>query len=457
MSITTIAAFSTCRIIIVLACLVFYSIADANNGASVQLHNNSAASTQASIRKSRKNKFCSFSFLPFRSPLRPPIPSTLKLLMQLPSPHAPPSSPPATPPPQPSAATSAPSPNQLILADQRLAVVYPIIQKFKSIITSDPLNITETWVGDNICNYTGFYCDHPPDNSSAIALASIDFNGHHLSAPTIDGFLDQLSDLALFHANSNNFSGTISTNMSKRRYLYELDISNNMFSGPFPASVAGINGLTFLDIRFNRFSGSVPPAIFTQNLDVLFLNDNNFMSNLPTVSNYHISYLTLADNKFSCPIPSDIYKTLSALTEVLLLNNQLMGCLPSELGLLKGVTVFDVSKTMLTGPLPFSLACLEEVEVLNFAENLLYGIVPDVLCELPNLANLTLSDSYFTHVGTACKSLIDSRVLDVRNNCIPTLPSQRSVKECTYFFAVPRICPSIETYETIPCTPPHFR
>ncbi|XWS24199.1 hypothetical protein CRYUN_Cryun28dG0080300 [Craigia yunnanensis] len=95
----------------------------------------------------------------------------------------------------------------LVFADQRLAVVYPVIQKFKSIITSDPLGITKTWLGSDICTYKGFYCDNPPDNKSAVAVASIDFNGFQLSAPTLDGFLGQLPDIALFHANSNNFEG----------------------------------------------------------------------------------------------------------------------------------------------------------------------------------------------------------------------------------------------------------
>ncbi|KAJ6328055.1 hypothetical protein OIU77_009860 [Salix suchowensis] len=86
----------------------------------------------------------------------------------------------------------------LVFSDQRLALVYPIIQKFKSLITSDPLGITKTWAGSDICSYKGFFCDSPPDNKSATAVASVDFNGFQLAAPTLDGFLDQLPDVALF-------------------------------------------------------------------------------------------------------------------------------------------------------------------------------------------------------------------------------------------------------------------
>ncbi|PON65026.1 LRR domain containing protein [Parasponia andersonii] len=361
------------------------------------------------------------------------------------------SNPPAPPPT---------SPERLVFADQRLAVVYPVIQKFKSIITSDPLGVTKSWVGSDVCNYTGFYCESPPNNASAMAVASVDFNGFKLGAPTLDGFLDQLSDLALFHANSNNFAGTISPNVAKLRYLYELDISNNGFSGSFPNAVLGMESLTFLDIRFNFFTGSVPPQIFfMQNLDALFINNNDFMQKLPdNLGTSHILYLTLANNKFIGPIPSTIAKLFSSLTEVLLLNNQLTGCLPYEIGFLKEAIVFDIGNNQLTGPLPSSLACLDKVEQLNFAGNFLYGMVPEVVCVLENLANFSLSDNYFIYVGPVCRGLIESGVLDVRRNCIPGLPNQRSIEECVAFFAYPKrlLCPYKWSYNHIPCELPHF-
>ncbi|GLT58897.1 hypothetical protein SLA2020_317560 [Shorea laevis] len=350
-----------------------------------------------------------------------------------------------------------PSPSKqkaLVFADQRLAAVYPVIQRFKSIITSDPLGITKTWVGSDICSYKGFHCDNPPDNKSAITVASVDFNGLRLSAPTLDGFLDQLPDIALFHANSNSFSGTLSPNIAKLRYLYELDLSNNQFSGKFPTAVLGMNGLQFLDIRFNFFEGSVPGQIFTQNLYALFINNNGFTMQLPeNISTTRLLYLTLANNKFNGSLPKAIFKALSSLTEVLLINDQLTGCLPYEIYYLKEAVVFDAGNNQLTGPLPFSLACLQKVEQLNFSRNLLFGVVPEVVCGLPNLANLSLSDNYFTSVGPLCRVLIHRGVLDVRNNCILDLPFQRPVHECAEFFAYPRLCPRFWSYVYIPCKP----
>ncbi|GAV81345.1 Pkinase domain-containing protein/LRR_1 domain-containing protein/LRR_8 domain-containing protein, partial [Cephalotus follicularis] len=220
-------------------------------------------------------------------------------------------------------------------------------------------------------------------------------------------------DIALFHANSNNFTGTISPNIAKLPYLYELDISNNQFSGPFPTAVVGMDGLTFLDIRFNFFDGSVPPQIFTQNLEALFINNNDFMLTLPdNIGSTHILYLTLANNKFNGPLPGGIFKALSFLTEVLFLNNRLTGCIPYEIGYLREAIVFDAGNNQLTGTLPFSLSCLEKVEQLNFAGNLLFGMVPEVVCQLERLVNLSLSDNYFIQVGASYHLVVVRLVLE---------------------------------------------
>ncbi|KAK4752140.1 hypothetical protein SAY87_020938 [Trapa incisa] len=360
-------------------------------------------------------------------------------------------------PPSPSPAR--PVPLNFTFTDLRLAVVYPVIQAFKLTITSDPLGITASWAGPDICSYTGFYCDAPPDNLSATAIAAVDFNGYRLSAPTLGSFIDLLPDLALFHANSNNFSGTIPPGIARLPYLYELDISNNNLSGQFPSAVFEIAGLSFLDIRFNSFTGSVPPQVFSQySLDALFINNNNFIMSLPSnLGSTPVLYLTLANNKFTGPIPRTIGNASSTLTEVLLLNNLLTGCLPYEIGLLKKATVFDVGNNLLTGQLPYSLACLESIEQLNFAGNYLYGEVPEALCGVESLVNLSLSGNFFTRIGPTCWKLVKSGVLDLRKNCIYGIPDQRPYWECSRLLAHPKVCPNYwwHWHNYVPCKISH--
>lgn len=344
-----------------------------------------------------------------------------------------------------------PAPSQGDFPNVKQYLAYLVIQRFKLTITSDPLNITGTWVGSKICDnddtttYRGFFCDIPPGTNDT-TVASIDFNGFHLGAATLDGFINAFPDLALFHANSNNFSGTV-PNLLALPYLYELDLSNNKLSGPFPSNVVPLSGLAFLDLRFNYFQGSVPPPIFLIGYEVLFLNNNFFDSSIPaTLGSSPVEYLTFANNHFTGPIPVSICNTSSTLLEVLFLNNQLSGCLPYEIGYLRDITVFDVGTNKLTGPIPLSFGCLSNVEQLNLAQNYLYGIVPEVVCQLArtgNLVNLSLSDNFFTGIGINCWDLIHNNVLDVRRNCIPGLPHQRPLKECAWFASLPKLCHSV--------------
>ncbi|CAL9072580.1 unnamed protein product [Musa hybrid cultivar] len=331
-------------------------------------------------------------------------------------------SPPASPP------SSEPQPSDFPNLKQYYA--YLVIQRFKRSITCDPNGVIQTWVGYRPCTYQGFYCAAPPDSPDTPTIASVDFNGFRLCAPTVAGFVDQLPDVALFHANSNNFSGPI-PDLTGLPYLYELDVSNNLHSGPFPADVLALSNLIFLDLRYNLFAGSVPASVFALDLDVLFLNNNNFFQPLPAdLGSSPVAYLTLANNGFTGPIPRSICNASKTLVEVLFLNNKLSGCLPYEIGLLSIATV----------------------EQLNLAGNLLYGEVPDVVCRLAkdgNLANLSLSGNYFTSLGLSCWDLVKSEVLDVRHNCIVGLPEQRPPSECSKFLWRPKHCP-VSHY--IPCS-----
>ncbi|KAL2460982.1 Protein ECERIFERUM 1 [Abeliophyllum distichum] len=73
-------------------------------------------------------------------------------------------------------------------------------------ILSDPQNLTTNWVESGVCNYTGVYCAPVPDNPS-IRI------GSDLNHGDITGYLpeelDRLTDLGVFHINSNRFCGTV--------------------------------------------------------------------------------------------------------------------------------------------------------------------------------------------------------------------------------------------------------
>ncbi|KAM0025085.1 putative leucine-rich repeat domain superfamily [Helianthus debilis subsp. tardiflorus] len=389
----------------------------------------------------------------------PPPPSRPEPMPPPPPPSPPPPSCPPPPSPSPPSCSPPPPPPspppRLVFESKRLEIVYNVIQNFKKKVTYDPQGITDTWIGGDICNYKGFVCDIVPRYNQK-ALAGIKFNNFNFNGPnlTLDDFIIGFPDLVFFHANSNNFTGSIPSKIKDLRYFYELDLSNNNFSGRFPYEVLRATKLLFLDLRFNAFAGTVPPQVFGLNLDLLFINNNNFIQTLPyNLGETTALYLTLANNKFVGGIPPSIGLASDTLLEVLFLNNQLTGCLPYQIGYLKKATVFDVGFNMLHGPIPHSFQCLKKMELLNLAHNNFSGVVPEAVCCLPELSNFTLSYNYFTQVGPQCRKLIDSGILDVTQNCILDLHNQRTADECAEFFSRSHsICPNQRFLTThVPC------
>ncbi|KAK8623403.1 hypothetical protein V6N13_118288 [Hibiscus sabdariffa] len=339
------------------------------------------------------------------------------------------------------------------LANQ--ARILAITQELKRNITFDPQNYTRTWVGNNYCLFKGFICDTVPD-LNITGLAGIDFNGATFGGNlNFYRFVTNLPDIAIFHANSNNFSGIIGQGLSGLRYFYEIDLSNNKFIGGFPSNVLTARNLTFVDLRFNNYLGTVPRSVFNFDTDVLFINNNVFSQTVPTnLGNTPALYLTLGNNNFTGTIPRSIGAAWETMTEVLFLGNKLSGCLPFEIGYLNRTTVFDVGSNRLTGPIPQSFGCMAKLQLLNMAHNRFYGAVPEVLCRLPNAFNFTLSNNYFTQVGPQCRRLIRLRRLNVNRNCIMGLPFQRSAADCASFFSRPRSCARESTFSIIPCRLP---
>uniref|UniRef100_A0A0E0E8Y9 Leucine-rich repeat-containing N-terminal plant-type domain-containing protein n=1 Tax=Oryza meridionalis TaxID=40149 RepID=A0A0E0E8Y9_9ORYZ len=348
--------------------------------------------------------------------------------------------------------------------NERLYRAYLVIQRFKSTITSDPKNVTATWTGHDICgdkNYLGFYCSTLPGPDKKLTVTEVVLNGFGMHAPNLHGFIDQLPDLAFFHAASNNFGGDIPS-LSELGYLYELNVAKDVPIHPASNYIAGGSGVdihrgncfgAILNFTFHLRTrdmkgwgkGMIPGATDAK---TLLLNYNNLPGPLPAdLGLSKLSHLALANNKLTGPIPPSISNLQDSLLEVLLLNNQLSGCLPHELGMLTKTAVIDAGMNQLTGPIPSSFSCLTSVEQLNLGGNRLYGEIPDALCKLAagpagRLANLTLSSNYFTSVGPACLSLIKDGVLNVKNNCIPGFANQRRPAECASFHSQPKTCPA---------------
>uniref|UniRef100_A0A251UQ98 Cell wall hydroxyproline-rich glycoprotein n=1 Tax=Helianthus annuus TaxID=4232 RepID=A0A251UQ98_HELAN len=196
--------------------------------------------------------------------------------------------------------------NNLVFENPSLRKVYIALQAWKSAIFSDPFNFTANWTGPAVCSYGGVFCAPSLSNSSNRVVAGIDLN-HGDIAGYLPPELGLLTDLALFHINSNRFCGTVPNTFKKLKLLHELDLSNNRFVGTFPTVVLSLPKLKFLDLRFNEFEGSVPIKLFDKDLDAVFLNDNRFKFGIPpNLGNSPVSVLVLANNNLGGCLPASI-------------------------------------------------------------------------------------------------------------------------------------------------------
>ncbi|XP_017628919.1 receptor-like protein EIX2 [Gossypium arboreum] len=106
---------------------------------------------------------------------------------------------------------------------------------------------------------------------------------------------------------------------------------------------------------------------------------------LPT-SLEHLSYLSLAQNKISGPIPSSIGE-MSYLKFFDVSKNQLTGQIPLSIGDLSSSEFFDVSENELNGTFPPCFGQLKSLETLGFGYNLFEGVVLETY--FSNLTRLT--------------------------------------------------------------------
>ncbi|XP_068638606.1 leucine-rich repeat extensin-like protein 4 [Aristolochia californica] len=327
------------------------------------------------------------------------------------------------------------------IPNPRLHEAFLALQEWKLVIYSDPSNLTSDWVGPDVCNYFGVFCAPAPDDPSIQVVASIDLNHGDIAGFLPDG-LGRLSYLAVLHLNSNRFCGVLPPTFVNLTSLFELDLSNNRFVGPFPSEVLSLPSLKYLDLRFNEFEGPLPSSLFARDFDAIFINNNRLTSIVPNnIGSSTASVMVFANNNFGGPLPPSIAKLANSLEELLLINTNLSGCLPEEVGLLYKVKVFDVSFNKLIGPIPYSVAALARVEQLNFAHNMMSGVIPSAVCALPNLMNFTASYNFFWEEEYPCQNLTSKAIpFDDRRNCLPDRPLQRSKKQCEAFLRHPAHC-----------------
>jgi len=138
-----------------------------------------------------------------------------------------------------------------------------------------------------------------------------------------------------------------------------------------------------------------------------------------------LTRLDLINNELTGTIPSELGNLIN-LTELNLNNNQLTGAIPSELGNLINLDKLNLYENQLTGPIPSQLGNLTNLTILNLYENQLTGSISSALGNLINLDKLNLYENQLTGaIPSELGNLVNLTELKLNNNQLTgTIPSE---------------------------------
>ena len=201
--------------------------------------------------------------------------------------------------------------------------------------------------------------------------------------------LGLLSNMTVFRACNNSFSGTIHSELGLLSSLANFELADNSLYGPIPSELGNAEQLVRLDLGRNLLTASVPTELaMLGGLERLHLDSNSLEGELPSLLGLlsGLKILDLSKNVLSGSIPSEL-GTLTALGELYLGSNSLMGSLPTDFGTLTALVALDISGLRhLIGSVPLEIALLASAHnlssfILNGTINL-NGTIPESLCYL---------------------------------------------------------------------------
>lgn len=263
-------------------------------------------------------------------------------------------------------------------------------------------------------------------NIAPLEIFDVEFNSMdgNLFQPEFYAESSDLTSLIHFRASSNNFVGSIPSEVGLWTKLQNLWLSENeltgsipseignlvdmdailmyknQLTGTIPSDIGNLDKLTWIDIEGNQLSGIIPEEFFT-NLELTeVILRNNLLSG--TISD-SVSDLTevitfwVSNNELSGQIPAT-FGDLIKLDSLELQNNGFSGTVPEDMGSMEALEFLSVGQNDITGTIPSTLFgfSLSQLRVLHLNDNQLSGILPENIGMSPRLIDLRLNDNLLT-------------------------------------------------------------
>ncbi|XBH81392.1 hypothetical protein VPH35_106966 [Triticum aestivum] len=222
--------------------------------------------------------------------------------------------------------------------------------------------------------------------------------------PGIGCSLKHNQRVIVLNLSSEGLGGTIAPPIGNLSFLRILDLKrnnlqdNNTFEGTLPASLRSLQEVTIATFSNNKFTGPLPKEIFNLSSlsDTLDLSGNYFVGPLPPEVGdlTKLAYLYLSRNNLSGPLPNAL-SNCQSLTEIRLDDNSFDSSIPSSISKMRGLMLLNLNKNTLSGVIPQDLALMSGLQELYLAHNNLSGHIPE---NLENMASMYQLDLSFNHL-----------------------------------------------------------
>ncbi|KAJ9709823.1 hypothetical protein PVL29_001341 [Vitis rotundifolia] len=199
-----------------------------------------------------------------------------------------------------------------------------------------------------------------------------------------------------------------------RKRLHHITLKNVGISDTIPEWLWKLDFL-WLDLSRNQLYGKLPNSLsFSQPASMVDLSFNRLVGQLPLW--FNVTWLFLANNSFSGPIPLNI-GDLSSLQVLDVSGNLLNGSIPSSVSKLKDLWIIDLSNNHLSGKIPKGWNDLQRLDTIDLSKNKLSGGIPSSMCSISLLSLLTLGDNNLSgELSPSLQNCTRLYFLDLGNN-----------------------------------------